>query len=231
MSRTFTGHRSLAARRRRQGLLPRRGLNHWPAKLGHRDLTVYDDWQTLIGKGNCDVISIVTAPMLRKAPLLAALDHGCHVLVERPISVGVPEARVMVAAAEPAKHRHGMLLQLAIRAGLSDNTECHPLRPGRRDTRYAYRGYFRVRSQFSRNHFASPTPARSSYGSDTMTMSRSSWRSPISTRWWCPPTCFNTPRNRLIEDFIGAIRNDDKNHESIDDFFAAQTVCEGGGLG
>jgi len=24
------------------------------------------------------------------------------------------------------------------------------------------------------------------------------------------------------------MRNDDKNHESIDDFFAAQTVCEGG---
>ena len=46
----------------------------------------------------------------------------------------------MAAAAETAKHRHGMLLQLAIRAGLPDNTEGHPLRPGRRDTRYAYRG-------------------------------------------------------------------------------------------
>jgi predicted dehydrogenase len=35
--------------------------------------------------------------------ILAALDQGCHVLVEKPISVGVPDARVMAAAAEAAK--------------------------------------------------------------------------------------------------------------------------------
>ena len=40
--------------------------------------------------------------MLRGDPLLAALDRGLHVLVEKPISVGVPEARVMAAAAEAA---------------------------------------------------------------------------------------------------------------------------------
>jgi predicted dehydrogenase len=71
-------------------------------KLGYADLTVYDDWQSLIAAGNCDVISIATAPMMRSDPLLAALDQGCHVLVEKPISVGVPEARVMAAAAEAA---------------------------------------------------------------------------------------------------------------------------------
>ncbi len=41
-------------------------------KLGYADLTVYEDWQSLIGTGNCDVISIATAPMLRSDPLLAA---------------------------------------------------------------------------------------------------------------------------------------------------------------
>jgi predicted dehydrogenase len=71
-------------------------------RLAYPGLTVYDDWQSLIGKGNCDVISIATAPMLRSDPLLAALDQGCHVLVEKPVSVGVPEARVMAAAAEAA---------------------------------------------------------------------------------------------------------------------------------
>jgi predicted dehydrogenase len=70
------------------------------SKLGYADLTVYDDWQSLIGAGSCDVISIATAPMLRSDPLLAALDQGCHVLVEKPVSVGVQEARVMAAAAE-----------------------------------------------------------------------------------------------------------------------------------
>jgi predicted dehydrogenase len=71
-------------------------------KLGYADLTGYDDWRSLIGAGNCDVISIATAPMLRSEPLLAALDQGCHVLVEKPISVGIPEARVIAAAAEAA---------------------------------------------------------------------------------------------------------------------------------
>ncbi len=71
-------------------------------KLGYADLTVYDDWQSLIGAGNCDVISIATPPVLRSDPLLAALNQGCHVLVEKPVSVGVSEARVMAAAAEAA---------------------------------------------------------------------------------------------------------------------------------
>jgi UDP-N-acetyl-2-amino-2-deoxyglucuronate dehydrogenase len=71
-------------------------------KLGYADLRVYGDWQSLIGAGSCDVISIATAPMLRSDPLLAALDQGCHVLAEKPISVGVADARVMAAAAEAA---------------------------------------------------------------------------------------------------------------------------------
>jgi UDP-N-acetyl-2-amino-2-deoxyglucuronate dehydrogenase len=45
-------------------------------KLGYADLTVYDDWQSLIATGDCQVISIATPPMLRSAPLLAALDQG-----------------------------------------------------------------------------------------------------------------------------------------------------------
>jgi predicted dehydrogenase len=47
-------------------------------------LKVYDDWQELINQGSCDVISIATAPMLRSDPLLMAVGHGCHSLVEDP---------------------------------------------------------------------------------------------------------------------------------------------------
>jgi predicted dehydrogenase len=71
-------------------------------KLGYPSLTVFDDWQTLVDSGNCDVISIATAPMLRSDLLRAALDQGCHVLVEKPMSVGVAEARIMVDAAHRA---------------------------------------------------------------------------------------------------------------------------------
>ena len=41
--------------------------------------------------------------MLRSAPFLEALDSGCHVLVEKPMSIGVPEARIMANAAEDAE--------------------------------------------------------------------------------------------------------------------------------
>ena len=71
-------------------------------KLGYPSLTVYDDWQSLVSSGSCDVISIATAPMLRSDLLRAALDQGCHVLVEKPMSVGVSEARTMVDAAQRA---------------------------------------------------------------------------------------------------------------------------------
>jgi predicted dehydrogenase len=72
------------------------------SKLGSADLRVYEDWWSLIDTGNCNVISIATPPLLRGDLLLAALDQGCHVLVEKPISVGVPEAHVMASAAEVA---------------------------------------------------------------------------------------------------------------------------------
>jgi predicted dehydrogenase len=72
-------------------------------KLGHPTLKVYDNWQELITQGHCDLISIATAPMLRSEPLLMALGHGCHVLVEKPMSFGVREAEGMVAAAQRAE--------------------------------------------------------------------------------------------------------------------------------
>jgi predicted dehydrogenase len=116
-------------------------------KLGYADLTVYDDWQSLIGAGNCDVISIATAPLLRSDPLLAALDQGCHVLVEKPISVGVREARVMAAAAEAAKTVTACCFNW--RYAPAYQTAHKAIRSGQigaiRDMRAE--GYFRTRSQ------------------------------------------------------------------------------------
>jgi predicted dehydrogenase len=116
-------------------------------KLGYADLTVYDDWQSLIGAGNCDVISIATAPMVRSDPLLAALDQGCHVLVEKPISVGVPEARVMSAGAEAANTVTACCFNW--RYAPAYQTAREAIRSGQigavRDMRTE--GYFRTRSQ------------------------------------------------------------------------------------
>jgi UDP-N-acetylglucosamine 3-dehydrogenase len=117
------------------------------SKLGYPNLTVYDDWQSLIGSGSCDVISIATAPMLRSDPMLAALDQGCHVLVEKPISVGVREARVMAAAAEAAKTVTACCFNW--RYAPAYQTAHKAIRSGQigaiRDMRTE--GYFRARSQ------------------------------------------------------------------------------------
>jgi len=117
-------------------------------KLGYADLTVYDDWQSLIATGDCQVISIATPPMLRSDPLLAALDQGCHVLVEKPISVGVPEARVMAAAAEAAKTVTACCFNW--RYAPAYQTAWKAIRSGQigavRELRTE--GYFRARSQY-----------------------------------------------------------------------------------
>ncbi len=118
------------------------------AKLGSPGLRVYEDWQALIDSGTCDVISIAAAPMLRSDPLIAALAKGCHVLVEKPMSIGAAEARVMVEAAQAStavtaccfNWRYAPAIQTAWRA----------IRSGQigavRDIRTEW--YFRARSEF-----------------------------------------------------------------------------------
>ena len=93
------------------------------------------------------MISIATAPMLRSDPLLAAMDQGCHVLVEKPISVGIPEARVMSAAARAANTVTACCFNW--RYAPAYQTAQKAIRSGQigaiRDLRTE--GYFRARSQ------------------------------------------------------------------------------------
>jgi predicted dehydrogenase len=93
------------------------------------------------------VISIATAPMMRSDPLLAALDQGCRVLVEKPISDGVPEARIMAAAAEWANTITATCFNW--RYAPAYQTAQKAIRSGQigaiRDLRSE--GYFRARSQ------------------------------------------------------------------------------------
>jgi predicted dehydrogenase len=78
---------------------PSRGRAEALASRLEHEPRLYDRWQDLISDDRIDVISIATAPLLRSEPLRLAADHGRHVLVEKPISIGVPEAAGMVAAA------------------------------------------------------------------------------------------------------------------------------------
>ena len=64
--------------------------------------TVYGDWQALIERAEVDVIGVATPEFFRREPVAAALERGCHVLVEKPISVELADAQEMVRLAEAA---------------------------------------------------------------------------------------------------------------------------------
>jgi predicted dehydrogenase len=78
---------------------PSRGRAEALASRLEHEPRLYDRWQDMTSDERIDVISIATAPLLRSEPLQLAVDHGRHVLVEKPISIGVADAADMVAAA------------------------------------------------------------------------------------------------------------------------------------
>ena len=71
-------------------------------QLNQSGLRVYDNWQDLIEQAGVDVISVATPPMLRREPVLMAYEKGCHLLIEKPFSVSLADARAMVQAAQSA---------------------------------------------------------------------------------------------------------------------------------
>lgn len=65
---------------------------------------VFDDYRRMLDETPADV-AVVLAPHPLHAPMvIRALEHGCHVLVEKPMAVQVAEADAMIAAAERTGH-------------------------------------------------------------------------------------------------------------------------------
>lgn len=67
--------------------------------INNPKLQIYDHWQDLVESGEIDVLSLATPPTLRIEPFTMALERGCHVLVEKPVSVGMADSRTMVEKA------------------------------------------------------------------------------------------------------------------------------------
>jgi predicted dehydrogenase len=65
-------------------------------------VAVYDRWEELLDRGGVDAVCLATAPPLRRAPFADAVQRGLHVLVEKPLSVDLPEARAIAAKAARA---------------------------------------------------------------------------------------------------------------------------------
>lgn len=67
-------------------------------KLGADDF--YTDAETMLAKSNPDVVHILTPPETHCALSTLVLQHGCNVLVEKPMAMSTKEANDMLAAAE-----------------------------------------------------------------------------------------------------------------------------------
>jgi predicted dehydrogenase len=63
---------------------------------------VYANWREMIVEERPDSVSICLPNVLHREPALFALEHGAHVLCEKPLACSVAEAREMFAAAERA---------------------------------------------------------------------------------------------------------------------------------
>lgn len=64
-----------------------------------------DDWQALIDDPIIDIVSITVPNALHKTIALAALAAGKHIHCEKPLSLTLPDAQEMEAAARKATGR------------------------------------------------------------------------------------------------------------------------------
>jgi len=63
---------------------------------------VANDWRELVASDDVDLVSIVTPPATHMEITMAALEHGKHVLCEKPMAMNADEARRMTERAAEA---------------------------------------------------------------------------------------------------------------------------------
>jgi predicted dehydrogenase len=61
-----------------------------------------DDWRETVSRDDVDLVCITTPPVLHHEMTLAAIEHGKHILCEKPMAMNVVEAREMTDAAKRA---------------------------------------------------------------------------------------------------------------------------------
>lgn len=69
---------------------------------------VFRDHQSMLAQASLDAVVVITPHGLHAQHAIAALNAGCHVLVEKPMATTVADAEAMVAAAR-ASGRHLMI--------------------------------------------------------------------------------------------------------------------------
>lgn len=71
----------------------------------------YDDWRALVESGEVDALLVATPTWTHREIGLFALEHGLHVLMEKPLGLSSLEGEELVAAAAPGQVLAVMLNQ------------------------------------------------------------------------------------------------------------------------
>ena len=66
----------------------------------HNIPKVYTDWQKMLDETKPDIVSVCTPNVYHKAPTIAALKSGAHVLCEKPITISTADANEMYDVAD-----------------------------------------------------------------------------------------------------------------------------------
>jgi predicted dehydrogenase len=62
--------------------------------------SVFSSPEAMLDQGDLDAVVVATPDFLHREPVIAALEHGCHVLCEKPLSMDPDDGRAIVDAVE-----------------------------------------------------------------------------------------------------------------------------------
>jgi predicted dehydrogenase len=79
----------------------------------------YTDYNEMLAAEGLDAVSVCTPNAFHKAPTIAALKAGCHVLCEKPIAMNLQEGQEMVEAA----YKAGKTLQIGLNQRFSPDAQ------------------------------------------------------------------------------------------------------------
>ncbi len=82
--------------------------------------TLYEDYNKMLKQVELDAVDICTPNAYHKGPTVAAFKAGCHVLVEKPVTISAGDCRQMIAAGKKA--RRLLMVAQVMRFGLEGQT-------------------------------------------------------------------------------------------------------------
>ncbi len=71
-------------------------------EFGVDDAHIYSDYRDLLEKEKPDFVDVATAPTIHREQVIAAAQHGVHVLCQKPFATALEDAQAMIAACDQA---------------------------------------------------------------------------------------------------------------------------------